>query len=134
QLRPRARVAEAERLCAAGVTSMIDVSDGLALDLGRLMDASGTGCLVDPARIPVDPALEGLDLDAVPQELALSGGEDFELLFTIAEEAVDEARAALEPIGTALTRIGTVEGGGRFLGDSPLRRWEERGWDHLRDR
>jgi thiamine-monophosphate kinase len=116
---------------------MIDVSDGLAVDLGRLVRASDAGCNIDAAAVPVDPALVSLgeaspDID--PRALALSGGEDFELLFTIEEENLGPAVAELEPLGTPLTRIGTVEAEGRLVDGEPLEAWEERGWDHLRGR
>jgi thiamine-monophosphate kinase len=70
--RPAARVAEGEAARVAGATAMIDVSDGLAGDLGHILDASGVGAVLD--RVPVAPG--------ATEEQALAGGEDFELLFT----------------------------------------------------
>ncbi|HYP24117.1 MAG TPA: thiamine-phosphate kinase, partial [Actinomycetota bacterium] len=77
-LRPRARVEEGRALAERGATAMMDVSDGFAVDLTRLMRASGTGCAVDPVAIPLDPGLR--EDDALRG--AILGGEDFELLAT----------------------------------------------------
>ena len=136
QLRPEARVDEAARLARMPVSAMIDVSDGLAVDLDRLLRASGAGCDVNPEAIPVDPDLRPLqeavsDERIEPPALALTGGEDFELLFTIAPGEVEAARASLEELGTSLRRIGTVVDGDRRIGDHDLEHWKEKGWDHL---
>jgi thiamine-monophosphate kinase len=131
QLRPEPRVRESELLRDA--TSMIDVSDGLALDLSRLMSASGTGCDLRGDLIPVDPCLAALEGGPDPTRLALSGGEDFELLCTLDPSSLDERMAALDAPLAGLTRIGVVTGGGCLLDGEPLR-GEEPGWDHLRSR
>ena len=66
-------------------TAMIDLSDGLSSDLAHLCRESGVGAHVEARRVPVDPLLEHLGerLKLDPLEAALSGGEDFELLFTV---------------------------------------------------
>ena len=74
--RPRARVEEGGAARAAGATAMIDVSDGLALDLWRLAEASGVGVVVDEV-----PAAPGVERAGPPRDLALGGGEDYELVF-----------------------------------------------------
>jgi thiamine-monophosphate kinase len=136
QLRPQARVDEGVLLAGAGARAMIDLSDGLVVDLGRLMDASGTGCDVDPGAVPVDRAVEpvarrwGLD----PLETALIGGEDYELLLTMEESLVAAARSSLEAMGTPLTRIGLVTEGAARVGGRELASWREESWEHLRPR
>ena len=133
QLRPRARVEEGIRLAQIGPTAMIDVSDGLAVDLGHLLEASDGACDVDVHAIPVDPdisAMNGVD----PLEAAVIGGEDFELLFTIEPERVEDASAVLADVGTPVTQIGTVASNGRYIGPRSLAEWRELGWEHLRSR
>ncbi|MFN2524840.1 MAG: thiamine-phosphate kinase [Actinomycetota bacterium] len=137
QLRPRARVAEGLALATSGATAMIDVSDGLGVDLGRILSASDYGCEVDLARIPIDDdvlALKARGVRLDPVALALAGGEDFELLAALPSAFVDDARAAIEELGGSLSAIGTVTAGDALIGGQPLRAWEEAGWDHLRPR
>ena len=75
--RPAARVVEGLAASASGATAMIDVSDGLGIDLDRLATASGVGVVLD-----VVPAAEGATRDE-----ALAGGEDYELLFAASDPA-----------------------------------------------
>lgn len=135
QLRPRARVAEGRALGAL-VTAMIDISDGLGVDLGHLTDSSSVGCDVDLASVPIDAALEWLpSADAAQaQRLAMTGGEDFELLFTIDEGNLEEARASLTELGTPVTRIGVITDGAVLIGGRDLDDWRAQGWEHLRGR
>ena len=75
-------------------TSMIDISDGLSSEVLHLCKESGTGCNVYEAKIPLDQqvisACEELNLDSTT--IALSGGEDYELLFTIAQKDYDKVK------------------------------------------
>jgi thiamine-monophosphate kinase len=85
QLRPTPQVDLAKQLQALGiVTSMIDISDGLSSDLAHICEASGVGAVIEAQRLPVAPGLVN-DFPEEDQrlEMALNGGEDFELLFTI---------------------------------------------------
>ena len=135
QLRPVARVAEGRAAAQLGASAMIDLSDGLAIDLARLMEAGGTGCRIDPAAIPVDRAVLPLvERDEEAFDLAVSGGEDFELLFTAPAERAAAIRRGLAGVGAGATEIGTVGDGGCFIGDQPLDRWKEGSWEHLRSR
>ena len=128
QFRPVARVGEGAVLARSGATAMIDVSDGLALDLSRLCDASGVGARVRLADVPIGPA--------ATLEDALRGGEDYELLATMPDaEAVAFARGELDDaFGVRLTEIGvTLEARGVTSIDAagavaPL---APEGWDHF---
>ena len=118
--RPVARLAEGEAARRAGASALIDVSDGLALDLHRLADASQVGFILDSV-----PVAEG----ATPDE-ALGGGEDYELVVVIGEGELDAgarswAGAGLRP----LQRIGlvTADPAQRTLGGRDL---AQLGWQH----
>jgi thiamine-monophosphate kinase len=137
--RPVARVGEGQTLAQFGATAMIDLSDGLALDLSRLCRESGVGARISAAMVPVSPSLFELAREVhgvEPLRLALEGGEDFELLATLPAESVVPAAATLaERFGTRLTDLGEVleEDGGIVMAGSdgtelPL---EARGWDHF---
>lgn len=127
-LRPPLRVDEGAALAECGATAMIDVSDGFGLDLSRLLESSGAGCRVDPAAIPIDPSIAHLP-DAL--ELALGGGEDFELIAALPESNVGRAVEALDALGTALAVVGEVSEGEMLLGQEPLQ-GSRYGWEHLR--
>jgi thiamine-monophosphate kinase len=126
-LRPVARVGEAQVLARHGATAMIDVSDGLALDLSRLASASGVGAVV---RLDDVPVAGGATL-----EEALGGGEDYELLATMPVGRVAEARAELrDRFGVALSELGEIRGDRALVcvesdgSETPL---APAGWDHF---
>jgi thiamine-monophosphate kinase len=112
QLRPEPRVGWGivlgeEKLA----TAMIDLSDGLSSDLHHLCRASNVGAIIEAASLPLDENVKQLcgrrALD--PLALALHGGEDFELLFTIAPENVPRLPKRVD--GVAITRIGEISSG-----------------------
>jgi thiamine-monophosphate kinase len=118
--RPVARLAEGAVARREGAHAMIDVSDGLALDLHRLADASGVGFVLDDV-----PVAAGATLDD-----ALGGGEDYELLIAMAEDRAVEVVSAFEAGGLRRpTRIGacTTDPSVRTLRGAPL---ERLGWQH----
>jgi thiamine-monophosphate kinase len=111
-LRPRPRVREGEWLgSAGGVTAMMDLSDGLGIDLPRLLGESGVGASVDLDRLPIDDATRAVAsaLSADPTAWATGGGEDYELLLTCEPVALARLqRGLVEAFGTRLTAIGEV--------------------------
>jgi len=118
-------------------TAMIDVSDGLAIDLGRLCEASRVGCRLDEPRIPVAEAARHVARREGRREaaLALGGGDDFELLFTIAPGDEDVLEEAARRAQVRVTRVGVItpEPDGRRLvreggTTEPL---PPEGWDHF---
>jgi thiamine-monophosphate kinase len=103
---PRARVELGRALASARIPSaMIDVSDGLLADLGHILEVSTLGAEIDEAALPLSASLRAaLIVDPDWIGLALSGGEDYELLFTVPPER----EPALADLPTAVTRIGTI--------------------------
>ena len=135
QLRPEPRVGWGivlgeERIASA----MIDLSDGLSSDLHQLCEASGVGALIDSSLLPIDNRVVELcgrrALD--PLQLALHGGEDFELLFTV--KAADVARLPRRVDGVEIKRIGEITKAteGVRISEGP-RVWELKagGWFHF---
>jgi thiamine-monophosphate kinase len=117
------RVAAGREL-AAHATAMMDSSDGLARSLHQLAEASGCGFAVETP-LPVDDAVDQVaETDGERLELGAFFGEDFELVCTLPDEAVETAREAL---AVPLTRIGTVTGSGVTLDGEPL---PDRGYTH----
>jgi len=84
------------------VTSMIDVSDGFAADLAHICRASDVGATVDAGLLPIDERVVGLFGDQEALDLALHGGEDYELVFTCGPESA----SAFE--GLQITRVGKI--------------------------
>ena len=97
QLKPEARGDIINQFQAAGVkpTSMIDISDGLASDIFHICKQSDVGVLIEEANVPIREEAEtkAIDFKMDPITCALSGGEDYELLFTIAPEDYEKVRA-----------------------------------------
>jgi thiamine-monophosphate kinase len=97
-----------------GLGACIDVSDGLEADLAHLLAPEGLAAELDPARVPRPPGFEAacrrLGLD--PEPLALGGGEDYELLFTLRPGAPSAARLARR-LGVRVSEIGRVVRGPR---------------------
>ena len=135
--RPAARVGEGVTLAQCGATAMMDLSDGLAKDLSRLCMASGVGARVRLADVPIPEAVRAAAaaLAVDPLEFAVSGGEDYELLATIAPTEVDGARERLrDRFGLALTQVGDiVDGQGLVAVDAhgAESTMEPNGWDHF---
>ena len=103
------RLAQGAFLRARGFASaMMDLSDGLGADLPRLLDASGVGCTIDAAGIPLSGAARRT---ASPLEHAWNDGEDFELLFAVPSDRVPALLRAWPRRfpGLPLSRIGVVE-------------------------
>lgn len=135
QLRPEPRVGWGivlgeERLA----TAMIDLSDGLSSDVNHLCDESKVGALIDASLLPIDERVVELcgrrALD--PLQLALHGGEDFELLFTVKPENV--ARLPKRVDGVEIKRIGEITAASENVKISEgTRTWDLRpgGWKHF---
>ena len=115
-------------------TAMIDISDGLSSDLNHLCAESTVGAFIEAARIPIDPLVSDLcgrrALD--PLMLALHGGEDFELLFTVNPKNIAKLPARVD--GVRVTRIGEITDASAGVQISEgSRKWnlEPGGWEHF---
>lgn len=136
-LDPLPRVELGKALAEAGIASaMIDISDGLAADLGHILTASGTGGRVNIDLLPLSVEFkklvptDSIDYHALP----ISGGEDYELLFTLPGAKLAAARALAEANGTTVTEIGSITAeSGLFLADSAGNCYEtvSCGFDHF---
>ena len=135
-LRPEPRVGWGLVLGEEGLaTAMIDISDGLSSDLHHICDESKVGALIDAAKIPIDPLVADIcgrrALD--PLLLALHGGEDFELLFTVAP--ADVTRLPKRVDGIVLRHIGEVKPFSehvRLAEGSHVWDLEPHGWQHFK--
>jgi len=135
QLRPQPRVGWGivlgeERLA----TAMIDISDSLSSDIAHLCEESNAGALIDSSSLPIDPSVIQLcgrrALD--PLMLALHGGEDFELLFTV--RPADVVRLPKRVDGVEISRIGEVtDQPGKIRIAEKNRVWDlpRRGFEHF---
>jgi len=109
---PSARVAASALLARsrARVTSMIDISDGLVQDLSHLLEAGGIGARLREDALPHSPALRNICAlnQKSPLSFSLTGGEDYELLFTLAPVDVKKITRQFEKAGTPVTPIGEI--------------------------
>ena len=132
QLKPEARIDIPIILKNIGVkpTSMIDISDGLASELFHLCKQSGTGCQLFEEKIPIDPMTHerAREFNLDPTVCALSGGEDYELLFTI--PLVDYDKVANNPDITVIGHMTHKDSGLNLVTkngiSAPLK---AQGWD-----
>ncbi len=134
---PTPRIAFGAALARRGLaTAAIDVSDGVGVDAGRLARASGVRLVLERGALPVSDALrafaerEGED----PVERLLSGGDDYELLFTAPEERAAAIEAEASALGVRVARVGRAEPGhGAALRDGKTERdVAGLGHDHFR--
>jgi thiamine-monophosphate kinase len=136
---PEARVDLGRALAAAGIPSaMIDVSDGLVGDLGHILKASGTGAVLELGALPLSAPLRKA-LAETPEvlELALTGGEDYELLFTVPSSREALLPALVEATRLPLTRVGTITSEKRLAAKDPEGReyrLTQAAYDHFRRR
>ncbi|MDH5820387.1 thiamine-phosphate kinase [Acinetobacter pseudolwoffii] len=86
--------------------SMIDVSDGLAQDLGHILKASQVGAKLQLEHLPINPALQALD-DAQKWQYALAGGDDYELCFTISPQNYE--KLLQKQLDVSISIVGTIQ-------------------------
>ncbi len=128
-LLPVPRIKAGINLSALGVSSMIDISDGLSSDLAHICQASGTGAKIFAESIPADDKLSRLGMtDEQILEIALNGGEDFELLFTIEAEKFSGLDSLLvSAVGEVTAKAGIIE----LIRDGKKSVLEPKGYRHF---
>ncbi|MBI2287775.1 MAG: thiamine-phosphate kinase [Chloroflexi bacterium] len=129
---PSPRINEGQMLVEHGVKAAIDISDGLVSDLKHICQASQVGARIEVDRLPVLPAVRA-NFGARAWELALSGGEDYELLFTAGADVIDEVKAAA---ACPVTVIGEITAGKKSEvtvvdGKGKLVSLPKTGWEHF---
>lgn len=130
---PVARLDVARRLAAAGAHAAIDLSDGLAADLGHLCRQSGVGAIVERGRLPRGAEVAAADGDGA--DFALQGGEDYEVLFAVppalGAELPEIARRSATPLHVIGRIVAAAEG--LTVADAPngRRPLTEAGYDHF---
>jgi thiamine-monophosphate kinase len=127
QMRPFPRLLVGQWLREHTMASaMIDVSDGLSTDLSHICEESQVGADIEETAVPRARSLPGKDF--VSLDLALHGGDDYELLFTSSK------RMPSTIAGVMVTRIGriTKSAGLRLISDGKLRSLPVKGWEHFK--
>ncbi len=131
-LRPYPRIGEGQLLAEHGVKTAIDISDGLISDLRHICKLSQVGARIEVDRVPVEPMAKASFGDR-SLELALSGGEDYELLFTGSTETVEKVKMAAPCPVTVIGEIAADEARKITLVDrqgNPFH-LQKAGWEHF---
>ena len=128
---PRVVLAEAVRRHAAAA---MDVSDGLAGDLAKLCRASRVAADIDVTRVPLsDAARSAVAAEPSLLETVLTGGDDYEILFTLSREELAPFQAAAQAVGVPITEIGQMrEGtGAHFMRDGKALTFAQGSYSHF---
>jgi thiamine-monophosphate kinase len=131
-LRPSPRLAEGRLILSASGCSAIDVSDGLIADLRHICAASKVGAVIQTSDVPIHPSL----LELFPEQaldMALGGGEDYELLFTASAKTIEKVKAESPTPVTVIGKITSDYPGIVRVLDSQGRDYplKKSGWDHF---
>ena len=131
-LHPYPRIAEGQLLVDRGVKTAIDISDGLISDLNQICKTSQVSARVEIDRVPVEPMVKA-EFGEKSLQLALSGGEDYELLFTGRAEVIDRVKRAASCPVTVIGEIMAGKEGGVTLVDSQGNPTNlgKAGWEHF---
>ncbi len=129
---PEPRIEQGQTLLKSGVKCAIDISDGLLADLKHICEMSNVSAVINQDAVPVHPVLKS-NFPEKYLEMALTGGEDYELLFTATPTVMDKVKRLLKD---DITVIGEIEAGNGdiFMVDSRGNRstWQRLGWDHFK--
>jgi len=112
----------------------IDVSDGLLADLGHICWASNVGAEIEADSLPISQSLRQASAPELCRDFALSGGDDYELCFTVSEENAQRVAEAFSQLDCGVTRIGRIvaEPGVRVQdANGNVVEPPRRGWQHF---
>ncbi|MBM4446718.1 MAG: thiamine-phosphate kinase [Chloroflexi bacterium] len=132
-LQPMPRVNEGQILLRHGVRAAIDISDGLIADLTHICQASKISAQINENAVPIHPAVqENFKSDC--QQLALSGGEDYELLFTAGRQIIKQIQQSISCPVTVIGEITQGKKGQVTIIDANGRSipWQQTGWEHFK--
>jgi len=118
------------RLIRGFASSCIDISDGMMADLQHILDTSNTGAIINTNNIPLSAALQKIDTSKA-LELALTGGDDYELLFTLKPIKEHQLMAIAEKRNLPITCIGTINDGIEGIKLDPTVKLSQAGFQHF---
>ena len=116
-------------------SACIDISDGLLADLQHVIDASECGALIHVDQLPISDALRNVATEAQAIDYGLTAGDDYELLFTIAEEFKSQVETAFSSFNIPATCIGQITGAQGKIDirqdDKPYTHSGKKGFEHF---
>ncbi|MCJ7769330.1 MAG: AIR synthase-related protein, partial [Dehalococcoidales bacterium] len=132
-LKPTPRVTEGQILLRQGVKAAIDISDGLMADLGHICRASKVGTRVEAELVPVHPIVKA-NFREKALEMALAGGEDYELLFTASYDIINKVEKAVSCPITVIGEVTADDTGKITLVDNQGKTIKQArtGWQHFK--
>ena len=129
---PCPRIEEGQKLAAGCVKCAMDISDGLVADLGHICKASRVGAEINIDAMPVHPAVKcAFGNDSI--DMALSGGEDYELLFTATHDIIENIKEQFACPVTVIGKITSADDNNVKLSDSKGKIYKSsgKGWNHF---
>jgi thiamine-monophosphate kinase len=134
-LKPTPRINEGQVLLRHKVRAAIDISDGLIADLTHICKASKVSARINKDSVPIHPILQS-NFKSDCQQLALSGGEDYELLFTASTKAINRVKQAIPCPVTVIGEITVGTPGQVTLIDAAGKSisWQQGGWEHFKSK
>ncbi len=136
-LRPKPRINEAQVIGKHISGAMEDTSDGLLTELKHIGEESKVGVAVDVKKVPIEKSLKGItkEFSMEPLQLALSGGEDFELVFTAFPDEIEKVESEARNLKLKLSVVGEViEEQGVFLRrDGEIEKVRRFGYEHFKE-
>jgi len=134
-LQPIPRIKEGQVLLRHEVRAAIDISDGLITDLTHICKASKVSAKINKDSVPIHTILQS-NFKSDCQQLALSGGEDYELLFTASSQVINQIKQAISCPVTVIGEITEGTPGQVTLSDAAGKSipWQQGGWEHFKSK